>query len=64
MRELNNKEVASISGAYSFGDFTKAALSGLGKLFENIFKGGNPAWPRVIEKESGLIPLLDKQSKQ
>jgi hypothetical protein len=63
MRELNNKEVASISGAYSFGDFTKAALSGLGKLFENIFKNKIQTWPEVIDKNTGLTPLPAKQSK-
>jgi hypothetical protein len=62
MRELNNKEVENISGAYAFGDFTKAVLSGLGALFANLFKDKIQTWPEMISPrpESSALPIKTK----
>ncbi|CAI2431370.1 hypothetical protein [Serratia proteamaculans] len=37
MRQLSNKEITGVSGAYAFGDFSKAIFNNFKTLLENLF---------------------------
>ncbi|WP_413506946.1 hypothetical protein [Serratia proteamaculans] len=47
MRQLSNKEITGVSGAYAFGDFSKAIFNNFKTLLDNLFKGKAEHFPLV-----------------